>query len=117
MAKILLMLAWLGLDVHGAEQWVTVWTGSAQGPYPAGNAVGQPDLQIVFPGGTANDQTFRLVLKPDLWGARVRLRFSNVMGSHALPLDGVHVGVHASAGRILPGTNCAVRFGGASEAN
>jgi hypothetical protein len=82
------------------------------GPYPAGNAVAQPDLHAVFPDASANDQTFRLILKPNLWSRKIRLRFSNVLGSRPIQIDGVYAGVHASAGRLLAGTNRPVRFGG-----
>ena len=84
------------------------------GPYPAGNAVAQPDLHAVFPNASANDQTFRLILRPNLWSGKMRLRFSNVLGSRPIQLDGVYAGVHASAGRLLPGTNRPVRFHGAN---
>ena len=100
------------MNAAAAEKWATVWTGSIHGPYPAGNAVAQPDLHAVFPDASANDQTFRLILKPDLWSQRVRLRFSNALGSRPIKLDGVYAGVHASAGRLLPGTNRPVLFHG-----
>jgi hypothetical protein len=29
--------------------WVTVWTASAQGAYPVGSAVAQPDLSMAIP--------------------------------------------------------------------
>jgi lysophospholipase L1-like esterase len=104
----------LALSASASEKWTTVWAGSAHGPYPAGNPVAQPDLQAVFPAAGAHDQTFRLILKPDLWSGSIRLRFSNAMGAHALKLDGVYAGVHASAGRLMPGTNRPVQFSGAS---
>ena len=94
-----------------AEAWVAAWVGSAHGPYPAGNAVAQPDLQLVFPGREANDQTFRLIVKPDVWGRSARLRFTNVFGSQPVTFDEVYVGVHQGAGAVLPGTNRPVRFG------
>ena len=49
--------------------WVASWTASPQGPYPAGWAVAQPDLSFALPRGDtdgATDQTFRLIVKPDL---------------------------------------------------
>ena len=33
--------------------WVTSWTGSAQGPYPVGNASAQPNLGFAFPNPAA----------------------------------------------------------------
>src|SRR5215510_9771771 len=64
------------------RKWVTVWTGSVQGPYPTGNASAQPNLRFAFPSAPdgARDQTFRLIVQPDIWGAQTRLRLSNVFG-------------------------------------
>ena len=63
------------------QKWVTSWTGSVQGPYPIGNAAAQPDLRFAFPSPEtgARDQSFRLIVRPDLWGRQVRLRFSNAL--------------------------------------
>ncbi len=62
--------------------WVTSWTGSVQGPYPVGNASAQPDLSFVFPSPEtgARDQSFRLIVRPDIWGPEARIRLSNAFG-------------------------------------
>jgi lysophospholipase L1-like esterase len=95
-------------------KWVTTWTGSAQGPYPTGNASAQPDLRFAFPSPSAGarDQTFRLIVQPDLWGPQIRVRFSNAFGARPVTFDGVFTGLHWSGGAILAGTNRAARFGG-----
>lgn len=97
-----------------AEKWVTVWTASAQGPYPVGNPSVQPNLRFAFPSPEtgARDQSFRLIVLPDLWGRETRLRFSNAFGTRPLTLDGVYVGVHWTGGAVVPRTNRPVRFGG-----
>jgi hypothetical protein len=44
----------------------------------------QPDQGFPFPDADNNqalNQTFRSIVKPDLWGDKVRVRFSNVFGS------------------------------------
>src|SRR5829696_3255756 len=84
----LLMLAFAALPAN-AEKWVTVWTGSVQGPYPVGNPSVQPNLRFAFPVAEtgARDQSFRLVVLPDLWGSETRLRFSNAFGTRPLTLD------------------------------
>src|SRR5215471_7302572 len=95
-------------------KWITTWTASVQGPYPTGNASAQPELLFAFPtpAAGARDQTFRLIVQPDLWGSRARLRFSNVFGARPVNFDGVFAGLHQSAGAIVPHTNRAVRFAG-----
>ncbi len=118
--------AFLGLVValmplHAESQpnmkWVTSWAASAHGPYPLGSAAAQPDLTRVFPSAQtgAQDQSFRLIVRPDLWGRQTRLRFSNAFGSTPLTLDGVFVGVQMGSAAVLPGTNRPVRFGGKPE--
>ncbi len=105
------MLAFASMPVN-AQKWVTAWAASAQGPYPVGNPSAQPDLRFAFPSAQtgARDQTFRLIVLPDLWGREARLRFSNVYGTRPLTLDSVYAGLHWTGGAVAPGTNRAVRF-------
>jgi len=97
---------------QGDLAWATAWTGSAQGPYPVGNASAQPDLSLVFPAAEsgARDQSFRLIVRPDVWGRETRIRLSNAFGARAVTFDGVFVGVQMSGAALLPGTNRAVTF-------
>ena len=103
-----------GLQAQSGEKWVTSWAASAQGPYPSGNASAQPDLRFAFPtpAAGAHDQTFRLMLMPDLWGKRIRVRFTNAFGTRAVTFDGVYAGAALSGGAVVKGTSRAVRFGG-----
>ena len=81
----------------------------------SGAAVAQPDLSFALPNGAtegAVEQTFRLIVKPDLWGSIVRLRFSNNFGSQPVTLGGVKVGLQNYAGNIVPGTSSTVTFKG-----
>src|SRR5256885_5869296 len=68
------------------QKWVATWAASVQGPYPIGDAALQPELgfAIPVPETGARDQSFRLMVKPDLWGKSVRLRFANTFGSAPL---------------------------------
>jgi lysophospholipase L1-like esterase len=110
-----LLIASLSLLYAGPSQkWVTVWTASVQGPYPSGNAVAQPDLSQVFRPSQngASDQSFRLIVRPDLWGKQARFRFSNAMGARPVAFDGAYVGLQLSGAAIVPGTNRPILFGG-----
>ena len=64
-------------SAQSPQKWVTSWAGSVQGPYPIGNPSVQPDLRFAFPSPEtgARDQSFRLIVRPDLWGRQLRLRF------------------------------------------
>lgn len=107
------MLALASMPAN-AQKWVTVWAGSAQGPYPVGNPSVQPNLLFAFPSAEtgARDQTFRLLVMPDFWGNETRLRFSNAFGTRPLTMDSVFAGLHWSGGAVVARTNRPVRFGG-----
>jgi lysophospholipase L1-like esterase len=97
-----------------AERWVASWTGAAHGPYPVGNPTAQPELKFAFPAPEqgASDQTFRLIVRPDVWGGQTRIRLSNVFGTRPVTFDDVFAGLQQSGGAIVDGTNVAVQFGG-----
>ena len=97
-----------------ADRWVASWTASAHGPYPVGNPTAQPELKFAFPVPEqgARDQTFRLIVRPDLWGSEARIRLSNVFGTKPVTFDGVFAGLQESGSAVVDGTNLAVRFGG-----
>ncbi len=99
------------------QKWIASWAASAHGPYPSGNASAQPVLQFAIESAEVgvNDQTFRLIIRPDLWGKSGRLRFSNAFGTRAVTFDNVFVGLQSSAGNVATGTNSRVMFGGKSS--
>jgi lysophospholipase L1-like esterase len=96
------------------DRWATAWTASVQGPYPIGNPSAQPDQRFAFPSAEtgARDQTFRLVVRPDIWGRQARFRFSNALGTKPLTLDGAFVGLHYGSAAIVAGTNRPLAFAG-----
>lgn len=95
-----------------AAHWVAAWTGAAQGPYPLGNPTAQPDMSFALPSAErgATDQTFRLIVRPDVWGRQARLRFCNAFGTRPVTFNGIHVGLQANAAAVVPGTNRPVTF-------
>src|SRR6266496_1710661 len=97
-----------------AEKWTTSWAASVQVPYPVGNPSAQPDQRFAFPSAQtgANDQTFRLIVRPDIWGRQARLRFTNVFGTRPVTLDGVFVALHLGGPAVVKSTNRPVTFGG-----
>jgi lysophospholipase L1-like esterase len=98
----------------GATKWVTSWAASVQGPYPVGNPSAQPDQRFAFPvpANGASNQTFRMIVRPDVWGRQARLRFSNAFGTKPLMLDGVHVGLALGGPSLVKGSNRPVSFAG-----
>jgi lysophospholipase L1-like esterase len=98
----------------GGQHWVVSWAASVQGPYPVGNPSAQPDQRFAFPSASdgARDQTFRLILRPDVWGRQARLRFSNAFGTRPVTFDGVFVGLQLGGPALAAGSNRAVTFSG-----
>lgn len=114
----MLMIVQAGISTPaGAESWKTAWTGSVQGPYPIGNPTAQPDLQFAFPSAEtgASDESFRMIVRPDIWGKSARVRFSNVFGTKPLKIDAAYAGVQMSGAALLPGSNQAMTFNGQAE--
>ena len=97
-----------------AQKWVVAWAGSVQGPYPIGNPSAQPDLNVAFPSAEtgARDQSFRMILKPEIWAREARLRFSNALGAKPVTFDAVFIGLHLTSSALVPGTNRPVTFSG-----
>src|SRR5579872_1301369 len=112
-----LVLSFSGFAFGADAGWVASWTAALHGPYPSGNAVGQPDLHFSFSEQSANDQTFRLIIRPDLLARRARLRFSNVFGAQTVSFDNVFVGLQESGPSIVRSTNRRVTFGGSYVLN
>ena len=112
--SIIIAAALLCAPAHAADKWVTSWIASVQGPYPVGNPSAQPVLKFAFPTPEvgARDQTFRLILLPEIWGKQARLRFSNAFGTKPVTFDGVHVGLQYGSATLMAGTNRPVTFGG-----
>jgi len=104
-------------SAEDGKTWVVAWTASAQGPYPVGNPSAQPDQKFTFPDPAvgARDQTFRLMLRPDIWGPQARIRFSNAFGTKPVTFDGVHVGLQWGSSALVRGSNQPVMFGGTSS--
>jgi lysophospholipase L1-like esterase len=101
-----LALATFSPATAAPPNFVVAWAASAQGPYPVGNATAQPELRFAFPDPEkgASDQSFRLIVRPDIWGKRARIRLSNAFGTKPVTFAAIHVGLQQSGSAILPGT-------------
>ncbi len=73
----------------------------------------QPDLGFPFPDANtagSTDQTFRSIVKPDLWGNKMRFRFSNVFGSQPVTFSAVTVALQEYSGNLVDGTVIPVTY-------
>src|SRR5450432_3294503 len=95
-----------------APHWVAAWTASAHGPYPVGNPTAQPELKFAFPDAArgASDQSFRMIVRPDIWGKQARIRLSNAFGTQPVTFDGVYIGLQNSGAAVLAGTSRPITF-------
>src|SRR5476649_2206787 len=112
--SMLLLVPIFAVQPAGAQQWVAGWTGSTQGPYPIGNPTAQLELKFAFPAAEqgARDQSFRLIVKPDVWGQQTRVRLSNAFGKKPVTFDDAYIGLQESGSAVLAGTNLPVLFKG-----
>jgi lysophospholipase L1-like esterase len=116
-----------GADNYGAgaaKKWAATWATSIQAAYvlpttPQGAAIPaydpQPDLSLALPNATASgavNQTFRMIVKPDLWGRKVRVRFSNAFGTKAVTFSHAAVGLQEYQANLVRGSSVDLRFGG-----
>jgi lysophospholipase L1-like esterase len=95
-------------------RWVTSWATASQGPFPSGAASALPDQSFAFPdpAAGANDQSFRMIVRPSVWGGQARLRFSNAFGSRPVTIDGLYAGLQLSSAALVPHSNAPVLFSG-----
>jgi lysophospholipase L1-like esterase len=114
---------------EGDAKWVASWATSPAtffayvppvAPVPPGPPTTfapaniQPDLAFPFPSANtsgATGQTFRSIVKPDLWGNKMRVRFSNVFGTRPVTFDGVTVALQEYSANVVKGTVTPVTFG------
>lgn len=118
----------------GNSIWAASWATSPASyfvyaaPIPQNQALGfsttkyalaniQPDLSFPFPnaktsGASAVNQTFRSIVKPDLWGSRMRVRFSNTFGDQPLVLNSITVALQEYGANLVPGTLARATFNG-----
>lgn len=96
------------------QNWIAVWAASPQGPYPAGNPSLQPDLTRAFPSPArgAVEQSFRMIVRPSVWGRAVKVRFTNVFGSQPLSLTKASLALDGGGGGIAPGSAVPLTFAG-----
>ncbi|MDB5807636.1 MAG: lysophospholipase L1-like esterase [Betaproteobacteria bacterium] len=113
LAAAILSLSVFAASAHAAP-WTTAWAASVHGPYPIGNPSAQPDMKLVFPApeSGARDQSFRLIVRPDIWGGAARVRLSNAFGTKPVTFDGAYVGLQLSGSALIPGSNRPLKFGG-----
>ena len=118
---IVVALGVSGLDsaqAAGGKKWVATWTTAPQNTWKGSNAPALVNFAFPFTaqaGPQAQDQTLRMIVKPDLWGDTMRVRLSNTWGTQAITFGKVAIGLQSFAGATVAGTNTVVTFGGSTS--
>lgn len=82
------------------ERWSATWGAAPAGPPPSASTQ------------SFTSQTLRLVVHTSIGGNRVRVRFSNEMGSTSLRIGAASIGVRSSSSAVLQSTLRTLSFGG-----
>jgi lysophospholipase L1-like esterase len=93
--------------------------------YPIGYTVGQPGpigpagpgnmgprLTAAFPDEVANNQTLRMIVRPNVAGRRWRVRLTNVLGTAPVTFDRASVALQDDGAEIVGGTSRTLTFSG-----
>lgn len=90
------------------REWVSSWTASPEATWGG---------RVPLPTGVPFHlwkQTVRQVIRVSVGGPRVRIVLSNAYGTRPLRIGAAHVAVADTGSAIIPGTDRALTFGGAS---
>jgi hypothetical protein len=66
-------------------------------------------------GKTFTDQTLRQIVDVSIGGKRVRLKISNLFGTHPLRIEDVHLALRRSGSSIVPSSDLQLRFEGSTK--
>ena len=113
--RIFLSLLLTPLTMHVSAQttnidghWVTAWSTAVHAP-------------LSFPGAPAptgfENQTIRMVVRTSVAGERLRVRFSNELGTTPLIIGSAHIAVVKENSAVVADTDRTLKFGGASTVN
>jgi lysophospholipase L1-like esterase len=128
LALLAALAAMAPMAAAASDNWVASWGAAQQGAWatpaapagliPPGEFQGtiyytQPDaVRYALPDSVAEDQSFRMIVRPDLWGETVRIRFSNVFGTEPLTIGAADVALQQNAAALVDGTTVPLTFGG-----
>ena len=114
-AALLLLATQAGARADGSKKWVATWTTAPQNAWQGSAAPALVNFAFPFTPPAlpqAQNQTLRMIVKPDLWGNTMRVRLSNTWGTGPVTFGKVAVGLQSFSGATVAGTNTPVTFGG-----
>src|SRR5467141_3068358 len=99
-------------------KWVATWITAPQNTFRGvGSTQTAALVNFAFPFTApalpqANNQTLRMIVKPDIWGSVMRVRLSNKWGTGPVTFGSVSIGLQSFSGATVAGSNTRVLFGG-----
>ena len=102
----------------GGKKWVATWTTAPQNTWKGSAAPALVNFAFPFTatsGPQAQNQTLRMIVKPDIWGDTMRVRLSNTWGTGPVTFGKVAIGLQSFAGITVAGTNTVVTFSGSES--
>src|SRR6266446_2944816 len=99
-------------------KWVATWITAPQNTFKGVGSTQTAALaNFAFPFTApalpqANNQTLRMIVKPDIWGSVMRVRLSNKWGTGPVTFGSVSIGLQSFSGAPVAGSNTPVLFGG-----
>jgi len=103
---VFLALSFAAVAAAPPAHWVVSW-GASPSPLPDAAQIRSKGLEF-------NNQTLREIVHLSIGGPAVRVRFSNIFGRQSLEIGSAHVALRTSDSTILPSSDRALTFGGAS---
>src|SRR5690349_15564325 len=80
------------------RKWAASWTTAPQNVFRGVNAPALVNFAFPFTAPAlpqANNQTLRMIVKPDIWGDTMRIRLSNFFGTGPVTFGRVAIGLHS----------------------
>ncbi|HWY73949.1 MAG TPA: hypothetical protein VNW98_09910, partial [Burkholderiaceae bacterium] len=102
-------------QTNDGKKWVATWTTSPVNTWKGSSAAALVNFAFPFTAPAlpqAQNQTLRMILKPDLWGNTMRVRLSNTWGPQAVKFGKVAIGLQSFSGATVAGTNRVLTFAG-----
>ncbi|HEX4583708.1 MAG TPA: GDSL-type esterase/lipase family protein [Burkholderiaceae bacterium] len=99
----------------GNSKWVATWSTAPVNTWKGSTAPALVNFAFPFTAPAlpqAQNQTVRMILKPDLWGDTMRVRLSNTWGPQAVTFGKVAIGLQSFSGATVAGTNRVLTFSG-----
>jgi hypothetical protein len=96
-------------------RWAATWTTAPVNTWKGSSAPALVNFAFPFTATAlpqAQNQTLRMILKPDLWGNTMRVRLSNTWGTQAVTFGKVAIGLQSFSGATVAGTNRVLTFAG-----